>query len=202
MSSPAGLRSNATLKQVLRVDHDVVSRFKSRGIISALSFQRLDDRQLARKIFADPRLWAWIMVVLVILCCGTALCIWPQSISDYFHAKFIMSTHSIINAFVISVISLCSAHCFCAYISGMCTFQVSRHWKQHTQRHLIRFGVTHVEFEWKECFAKKVRFDSALSACRSYRSYDTEVMLLAVSSFRLPKACAFVLRVYLITWRR
>lgn len=81
------MQRNSTLKQKVRIDHDIVIRFdrKRRGIVASLSIRRLDNRKLFRKIMYYPKFWIWIISILSTLCCGAAFYIWPQPFIYVYH---------------------------------------------------------------------------------------------------------------------
>lgn len=56
------------LKKKVRVDHDIVFKFKSRGIVTSLNIIRFDKKNYVWKIVHDLRLWFWILVVCTSFC--------------------------------------------------------------------------------------------------------------------------------------
>lgn len=72
------MESLSSFKQKVRVNHDIVLNFNSRGIVAELSIQRFDNRKLLRKIINNPYLWISIMVVIIIVCSIGAFYIFPN----------------------------------------------------------------------------------------------------------------------------
>lgn len=72
------MASISTFKQKVRVNHDIVLNFSNRGIVSALSIRRFDNRKALRKVVHNPLLWSSIIAATIIICCGSALYVWPN----------------------------------------------------------------------------------------------------------------------------
>lgn len=65
--------SHLKLKSRVRVDHDIVFKFKQRGIITALKVVRFHKRNYLRKIVHNPKTWISILVIGISLCALIAI---------------------------------------------------------------------------------------------------------------------------------
>lgn len=69
----SNLLSRRRLKEKVRVDCDTVFWFNKRGIVSALTLRRFDDRTCCRKIIHSPTFWMLFIAMTLIFCFGAAV---------------------------------------------------------------------------------------------------------------------------------
>lgn len=72
------MTSLSSFKQKIRVNHDIVLNFSSRGIVAELSVQRFDNRKSLRKIVHNPIFWILTTLIIVILSSTGAYFVFPD----------------------------------------------------------------------------------------------------------------------------
>lgn len=84
--------SSRRLKEEVRVDHDIVFRFRStaRGVVTSLKFRRFKNRNFFRKIIYNPTLWIWMLIAMIILGSITAFYIWPSAFYVFLFLLFLV----------------------------------------------------------------------------------------------------------------
>lgn len=60
--------SRLKMKSKVRVDHDIVFKFRQRGIVTSLDIIRFDNRKYLRKILHNPKTWLLTMICIIVLC--------------------------------------------------------------------------------------------------------------------------------------
>lgn len=101
------MASASTFKRKVRVNHDIVLNFRSRGILASLLIRRFDNRKLLRKVIHNPKLWTLAVAAIVLCCVGGALYAWPNLWNHIAHLCTDIFTNTWTYALLVLYVALC-----------------------------------------------------------------------------------------------